>query len=243
MKKMRIVLLVFMLLFSVPILKAQNTSKNQSSKTNPYKEKTKQTNQFLMLNTEFMAFNFDEFKDVFHQKNIDLLSKNKLFWGIEYGVKLKKTYAGLTLNIGSQKGEVNDSIDSKSNFSRIGLSFGHYALNTKHIQCIPRIGFFLNNIDIKNFPSKDDIPLTDYVNSPNIDINFRQYSMQLGLDINYKTEKLSLKPGHPFIVGIKIGYNTNLGDSRITSNYNTLTSKKTAVIDPFSLGFHFTMLI
>lgn len=238
-------IILILSLFTLQIGFGQTTepSNSPSEQVNPYAEKPLLVNPFLYFDSELVRFDFDEFSPHFHTKNIDLLEKSKLLWGVEYGVQYKHLFFGANINFGSQSGSVTDSIDSKTNYTRFGGSFGYYVLNTKHIQVLPRSSFYINNLNLKNFSSKDDIPLDDYTSNPDFKLNFRQYTVQFGLDINIKIHKISTKPGQPFLVGIKSGYNLDIGETKLKSAENTLTSDSNISTLPFTFGFHFTMLL
>lgn len=224
---------------------SQQVDPKQTSKepVNPYAEKPLLVNQFLYFDSEYILIDFESFEPHFHSKNIDLLEKSKLLWGIEYGVQYKALFFGANINFGSQKGTVTDSIDSKVNYTRFGLSLGYYILNTKLIQIVPRTSIYLNNISLKNFNSKDDIPLDDYTTNPDFKLRFSQFTSQLGIDINIKIPKLSTKPGQPFLLGFKTAYNVDIGSTSLSSDENTLKSGSNLKSIPLTLGIHFTILL
>lgn len=236
---------LILVVVGLQIGKAQTTQplKKQVEQVNPYAEKTLSMNQFLNFDSEIMQFNFNSFKPNFDQRNIDLLDKPKLLWGVEYGVQYKTFLFAVNLNFGSQSGSISDSVDAKSNFTRFGCSGGLYVLNTRHIQIVPRTSIYINNISLKNFNAKDDLPLDEYTSNPDFKLNFRQYTLQFGVELNFKIPKISIKPGQPFLIGIKTSYNTDIGDTALKSDENTLKSKANISVKSFNYGFHFTMLI
>lgn len=243
---MRLIYILFCFVLFYKTGFAQKTKSESSSteeRVNPYAEKPLLVNQFMYFDAELVSFDFNEFKQHFHQRNIDLLEKSKLLWGLEYGVQYKKVFFGAKINFGSQKGSVTDSIDAKNNFTRFGLSGGYYFVNTNAFQVMPRAGILLNNMSLKNFSSKKDIPLDQYTSNPDFKLNFQQYIFQLGLDINYKIHKISTKPGQPFLIGIKAAYNLDIGHTRVTSDENILKSDADISIIPLTIGLHFTILL
>lgn len=236
-------LALFFLYTQLVFAQTQNPTSETENRVNPYAEKPLTVDQFLYFDSELIRFDFEAFQPFFHVKNIDLLEKSKLLWGVEYGVRYKSLFFGANVNFGAQSSSITDSIDAKTNYTRFGLSGGYYVLNTKHIQIVPRTSLYINTTSLKNFSSKDDIPLEDYTSNPDFKLNFRQYTLQLGLDINLKISSISTKPGQPFLVGFKTGYNMDLGDTRLKSEENTLKSKSNISVEDITFGFHFTMLL
>lgn len=223
---------------------AQQTDSPSKEIENPYAEKPLLVNQFLYFDSELIEIDFKEFESHFHQRNIDLLEKPKLLWGIEYGVQYKSMFFGLNMNFGSQKGHVTDSVDAKVNYTRFGLSTGYYLMNTHHFQCMPRVGININNIRLKNFSSADDIPLDTYTSTPDFKLTFSQFTAQFGLDLNYKIHNISTKPGRqPFIIGVKTAYNINLGPTRLSSEENKLKTNSEIDLSFLTFGLHFTILL
>ncbi len=238
--------ILFTLLFlsiNIGYSQTKPTNSTQLEQTNPYLDKPLAVNQFLYFDSDLIRFNFEKLSPYFHKKNIDLLEKPKLLWGIEYGAQYKALFFGVNMNFSSLSGSVTDTIDTKTNYTRFGVSIGYYILNSKHLQLVPRMSFYVNNLSLRNYNSKDEIPLDDYIYNPDFKLNFRQFTGLFGLDINIKIHKISTKPGQPFLIGIKTGYNVDLGGTKITSAENTLKSDADISSLPLSFGLHFTMLL
>ena len=241
---MKYILILFFLLSVYQGYAQVNPQPNTPpEQVNPYAEKPLLVNQFLYFDSELIEFDFNAFESNFHKKNIDLLEKPKLLWGVEYGVQYKTLFFGINMNFGAQSGSVSDTVDTKTNYTRFGLSTGYYLIDTRHIQLVPKVSIYANSLSLRNFNAKDDIDLDEYTSNPDFKLSFRQYTAQFGLDINFKIHKISTKPGQPFLVGITYGYNLDLGNTKVKSAENTLNTSSNISSVQLTFALHFTMLL
>lgn len=235
--------LIGLIISQVSFSQQLESDKDSNNMVNPYAEKPLIVNQFIYFDTEVIQIDFESFQPFFHKRNIKILEKSKILWGLEYGVQYKKLFFGTNINFSAQKGSVTDSVDSKVNYNRFGLSIGYYILNSKHFQILPRSSIYYHSLSLKNFNNQKYIDLQDYTSHPDFKVKFSQYTAQFGLDINIKIPSISTKPGQPFLLGFKTAYNINLGHTRLTSEENTLKSNANFEMSNVTFGMHFTILL
>lgn len=239
---MRLSLLSFFIFLTLNLI-GQTEPNPKVEQVNPYAEKPLKSNQFLYFDLERMEFDFNEFSSVFSEKNIELLESPKLFWGLEYGVQYHELFFSVQFSLGRQTQTLNDSIDGRVNYNRLGLAVGYYLVNSKKIQLIPKFELFYNSLGLKNFSSTKEIPLVDYLENPNFDLDFSQYTGQIGMEVNWKFPYLSTNPTQPFLIGIHSGYNFTLGKTSLQSENNTLKTSQNIDLANMTYGFHFTIYL
>lgn len=239
---MRLFLFSIFILLSFLVV-GQNKPNSEVKPINPYAEKPLKSNQFLYFDLEQIEFNYQEFKPLLNDNNIDLLEHPKLYWGLEYGVQYRQLFFSIQFSLGRKTQAINDSIEGRTNYNRFGLALGYYLVNSKKIQILPKFELFYNRIGLKNFSSDKNIPLEDYLENPNFDLNFSQFTGQIGLEVNWKIPNLSTNPTQPFLIGLNGGYNFVMGNTSLKSEDNTLTTSKNIGIESLSFGIHFTLYL
>lgn len=198
----------------------------------------------LFLQADFIFNDFEDFRSVLKDYNVDLMNKSRGIFSVEMAGTYKSYYAGLNIGWASIGNYRHDSLDIEFNTAQYGLHFGYNLLNSKRILFTPKVAVKWNRYRLLNNDKESRIPIEQYVSERDIDLRFNQITGFIGFNLSYKIKNFNVLSTEYWTVGVYGGYAFKLNDNPwIYSRGNRLTSSRKISVENYNLGIHFSFNI
>lgn len=196
------------------------------------------------LQVDFIFNDFEDFRSVLKDYNVDLMNKSSGIFSIELAGTYKKYYAGLNVGWATDGDYKHDSLEIEFNTTQYGLHFGYNLLNSKRILFTPKVAVKWNRYRLLNNAKERRIPIEQYVSERDVDLRFNQVTGFIGFNLSYKLKNFYFLSTEYWTFGVYGGYAFKLNDNPwIYSRGNRLTSGGKIRVENYNIGIHFSFNI
>lgn len=196
----------------------------------------------VKLGGHFISQDYDALKPELGDYNVDLLNRQIGAVRLGFGAQINKSYYAMNLDYMAGLEQDHDSLLSIAGTFNLGLNYGYNILDTKRWWITPEVSVIGLMDRLISTAEDRRVPLTQYVESPSLDMRMLQFAGTIGLHTGYKMGVNRLFNGY-FMLGGYGGYAFELNKKPLIYNaYNRLTTNKEVKIEPLAFGLYFAVV-